>query len=263
MSAATDRRVFIPHGGLVRQYLLHVPPGDGPFPLVMMLHGAGGSAEVAGDETGWSRLADVAGFAVVYPEGMAVRPDKKSKFLTNPQTWTDGSGRGRHDDSGFLIAVLDNLCDVTDPSRVYVTGFSNGAGMTFRFAAEHADRIAAIAPVAGHCSVVDPKPIRPVPTFYLIGDADPLVPLAGGTVRTPWGKAAGQPPVSATLERWATAISGRPGSELFPVKIVPGLGHHWPGGNGLLGEKLGGPVSSSVDATAEIWDFFRRHSLAM
>jgi polyhydroxybutyrate depolymerase len=262
MSAAIDRRVSIPHAGVLRHYLLHTPPTDGPLPLVMMLHGAGGSAAFAAEETGWSHLADGAGFAVVYPEGMPIRPDKKPKFLTNPQAWTDGSGRGRHDDSGFLIAIVDDLRELVNPKRIYVTGFSNGAGMTFRFAAEHADRIAAIAPVAGHCSVVDPKPVRPVPTFYLIGDADPLAPLVGGAVRTPWGKAANQPPISQSLDRWATAISEPPGSESFPVEVIPGLGHHWPGGKGLLGEKLGGPVISTVDATAEIWNFFRRLSPA-
>src|SRR5437588_4015412 len=130
MSAATDRRVSIPHGGLVRHYLLHVPPCDGPYPLVMMLHGAGGSAEFAAEETGWSRLADASGFAVVYPEGVPVRPHKAPKFLTNPQEWTDGSGRGAHDDVGFLLAVLDDLRGICDPNRVYVTGFSNGTGMT-------------------------------------------------------------------------------------------------------------------------------------
>ena len=40
-------RIPLPHGGRPRSYLLHIPPGAGPFPLVMMLHGAGGSAEVA------------------------------------------------------------------------------------------------------------------------------------------------------------------------------------------------------------------------
>ena len=81
----------------------------------MMLHGAGGSAEFAADETGWSELADRERFAVVYPEGFAVRPERPPKFLTNPQEWNDGSGRGRHDDVGFLLAVLDDLAPLIDP----------------------------------------------------------------------------------------------------------------------------------------------------
>ena len=259
--APSDHRIHLAHGGLVRSYLLHVPPAPDPLSLVMMVHGAGGSADFAADETGWSLLADAKGFAVVYPEGLPVRPHKAPKFLTNPQEWNDGSGRGRHDDAGFLLAVLDDLAGLIDRERVYVTGFSNGAGMTFRFTAEHADRIAAIAPVAGHCWVADPRPSRAIPTFYLIGDSDPLVPLAGGTARTPWGKVEGRPAVPDTLRRWAKAIRQAPGSDLFPVRIVPGHGHHWPGGKALLGERLGGPASPEVDATLDIWDFMRRHSL--
>jgi polyhydroxybutyrate depolymerase len=248
----------VSHGGVQRFYLLHVPAGPGPFPLVMMLHGAGGSAELAALETGWSRLADSKDFAVVYPEGVAVRPDRPSKFFTNPQEWNDGSGRGRHDDVGFLDAVLDNLPANIDRSRVGLTGFSNGAGMAFRYAAERAVRMRALAPVAGHCWI-DPKPARPIPTYYMVGDSDPVVPLAGGTVRTFWGKDEWRPAVAETLRRWGEAIGQRPGSALFPVKEIPNHGHHWPGGSALLGEKLGGPTATGVDATNEIWQFFEGH----
>lgn len=225
----------------------------------MMLHGAGGSAEFAAEETGWTLLARREGFAVVYPEAMALRPDKVSKFLTNPQEWHDGSGRGRHDDVGFLAAILDDLSERIDPTQVYLTGFSNGAGMAFRFAAERAERIAALAPVAGHCWI-DPHPRRAIPTFYLVGGVDPLVPIPGGTVFTPWGNVETRPAVTDTLHRWGTAIGHAPGSQLFSVRVVPGHGHHWPGGRGLLGERLGGPASTELDATAAIWAFFRSFS---
>ncbi|HKB02401.1 MAG TPA: PHB depolymerase family esterase [Gemmataceae bacterium] len=238
---------------------MHVPPVAGPMPLVVMLHGAGGSAEFAVEETGWSRLAEQEGFAVAYPEGLPVRADQVPKFLTNPQEWTDGSGRGGADDAGFLLAVLEDARSRVPivPGRVYLTGFSNGAGMAFRFAAEQADRVAAIAPVAGHLWVADPKPSRPVPTIYMVGDADPLVPLAGGTARTPWGKLGNRPAVADSLERWSRAIGSPPGSDRFPVRVIPGHGHHWPGGKALMGERLGGPASNEVDATAEIWRFFQ------
>src|SRR5687767_11496619 len=104
-----DHRISLSHGGLDRSYLLHLAPAPAPLPLVMMLHGAGGSADFAVDETGWSRLADHAGFAIAYPEAVAVKPHEAPKFLTNPQEWHDGSGRGRHDDVGFLLAVLDDI----------------------------------------------------------------------------------------------------------------------------------------------------------
>ena len=38
--------------------------------------------------------------------------------------------------------------------------------------------------------------------------------------------------------------------------MIAGHGHHWPGGKALMGERLGGPASNEVDATAEIWRFF-------
>src|SRR5262249_11834039 len=172
----------------------------------MMLHGAGGSADFAVAETGWSDLADREGFAVIYPEGVPVRREKAPKFLTNPQEWNDGSGRGQHDDVDFLSAILDDLALDIDSQRVFMTGFSNGAGMTFRFAAERADRVAAIAPVSGHCWVHEPQPNRSVLTYFLVGDSDPLVPLGGGKARTPWGTVENRPAIAETLRRWGELI---------------------------------------------------------
>src|SRR3954447_16034671 len=93
MAAPGDHRVHLTHGGLDRSYLLHLPPVSGPLPLVMMLHGAGGSADFAAAETGWSDLADRAGFAVVYPEGVPVRPARAPKVLTHPHERNDGAAR--------------------------------------------------------------------------------------------------------------------------------------------------------------------------
>ncbi len=182
-----------------------------------------------------------------------MRPDRPPKFLTNPQEWNDGSGRGRRDDVSFLVALLDRL----QANRIYLTGFSNGAGMAFRLAAEHAGRIAALAPVAGHCWLAEPRPSRTVPTYYLVGDADPLVPIAGGEVRTPWGRVETRPPLAQTLSRWGRAIDREWGTAEFRVDVVLELGHHWPGGAGLLGERLGGPTTSNVNATPKIWRFFK------
>ena len=140
-------------------------------------------------------------------------PDRPPKFMTNPPRWNDGSVpptpelRSDADDVGFLTAVIDDVIarGPADPRRVYVAGFSNGAGMAFRLAAERADRVAALAAVAGYCWT-DAWPVRPVPTLYLSGAADPIVPPRGGEVRLPWGnRLVRRPPVAATLEKWAAA----------------------------------------------------------
>jgi poly(3-hydroxybutyrate) depolymerase len=57
-------------GGLARRYRLHVPPGfrrDGTGALVLAFHGRGGDAAAMERLTGFSGLADRAGFAVAYP----------------------------------------------------------------------------------------------------------------------------------------------------------------------------------------------------
>lgn len=53
------RVVTIQSGGLSRSFLLHLPPacdGNKPLPLVLMLHGMGGTAANSARETGWSGM---------------------------------------------------------------------------------------------------------------------------------------------------------------------------------------------------------------
>ena len=267
-----------------RQYLFHRPSNStNAVPLVIVLHGTGGTAAWADDETGWSAFADREGFALALPDAIPPYITKPPKFLTNPQRWNDGSPSvgqfpsSEADDVGFLTAVIHDAIarGSVDPNRVYVTGFSNGAGMTFRFAAERAELLAAIAPVAGHSWLPEPKLARPVPTLYLIGTADPLVPIEGGSVRSPWGARVVRPRVMNTLRSWATAIGcdgdpvtanagevvfpAKPGGVEFRAQFIKGLGHHWPGGKGQLDERFGGPPSSRVNGNEAVWAFLRRH----
>src|SRR5262245_19466349 len=210
--------VALSMAGLERRYLLYVPNSGGePRPTILMLHGAGGTAAWARDETLWDRSADRHGFVVAYPDGLAVDPNLPSGFLNNPQVWNAGAGPGLivnrgPDDVAFLEAVIDDIGGRTavDPNRIYLTGFSNGAAMTFRFAAERACRVAAIAPVAGYCPHVAPIGRR-VPTLFLVGTDDPLVPVRGGEIRSPWdGRIETRPPLADSLARWATALGVAP-----------------------------------------------------
>ena len=82
-------------GALKRHYVLHVPAsytGQEPVPLVLMFHGAAGTAQAAIKTTGWVEKAEREGFLVVFPEGTRPDPDKPP-LLGNPQTWNDGSGQ--------------------------------------------------------------------------------------------------------------------------------------------------------------------------
>ncbi len=272
--------------GRRRRYLVHLPPGwEGrrPLPVVVMLPGAGGTARWTMNETGWGAKADVEGFLVVCPEGTPVDPTRPANFRTNPLLWYPGSDdpdpRTGHD-IRFIDQLLDQIVDQFggDPRRLFLTGFSNGAAMTFRLGTDLSARFAALAPVAGEYRLCEPRPARPLPTVFLIGTADPLVPLEGGEVLTPWGWRLQKPPVRETVRRWAQALGCPPepatvrrengftlqvygpgrGNAEFQVYQIDGLGHHWPGGKGRLDPEIAGPPCDTLNATAVVWDFFRR-----
>lgn len=289
MPGPGTHRLALQHDGLRRSFLVHVPASYAEtekLPVVLMLHGAGATALWTVQETGWIATADRVGFLAVFPEGVPVHPHEPPSFRRNPQLWNDGSGRGaigrmNVDDVGFFRSLLDFLEAkfAVDPQRIYAAGFSNGGGLTYRLGVELADRLAAIAPVAAHCWVETPRPRRPVPTFALVGVNDPLAPLAGGEVQSPFGGRTWMPPLADTWNKWASALGCPPEAELLHehdgvrtvrhgpcdrgaelrICTVAGLGHHWPGGKGLLNPRLAGPPSDKVWANDLLWEFFRGH----
>ncbi|MBN9518900.1 dienelactone hydrolase family protein [bacterium] len=275
-----------------RSYL-HFAPPPGPVtpPLVVVLHGAGGTAAWADGETGWSVFAAREGFALALPDALPPDRTQPPKFLTNPPLWrvrNDGPEADLLDPSGppaddlaFLSAVItDAVTKGADARRVSVTGFSNGAAMAFRVAAELSERVAAVVPVAGYCRVpADFRPARPVPTLYLIGAADPLVPVRGGEVRSPWKhRLVKRRPVAETLSRWAAILGCAPDpveestaggvrTDVYPGPVpfrsveIDGLGHHWPGGKAQLNHRIAGPPSDRVNGVAAVWEFCRSFAL--
>ena len=96
----------------------------------MVLHGMGGTAAWTLAETGWDRFADEAGLAVIVPEALPRDPSRPAAFWKNPTVWNE--------DVAFLDAVLTEAASHVplDSRRLFATGFSNGATMTFRLAVE-------------------------------------------------------------------------------------------------------------------------------
>jgi polyhydroxybutyrate depolymerase len=273
--------------GQQRTYLHYPAQGmQAPSPLVIMLHGTGGSAAFAAQETHLGPFLAHRGISCVFPDGLPINPAALPRFLTNPQRWNDGStqpGSVVHsdaDDVAFLVELIKKLIadGHADPSRIYLTGFSNGAGMAFRMAAEHPALLAGIAPVSGYCHM-RPRHLYPrVPTLYITGDADLLIPWQGGPVRLPWGNMSQtRPAVLENLRFWADALGcgampmpitdtptvwlGQyPGPCEFSVVLVKDLGHHWPGGAGLFNPRIAGPHHTAVSANTLLHEFFTRHS---
>ena len=187
-----DHVIELNVGNVRREYLLHIPSvtNDSPLPVVFLLHGTGGTAKWAMHESRFGRFADQHNIIAVIPQALSPDPTQPPKFLANPPAWNAGGTLfpdHRPDDLLFFELLFADLASRVnyEHQRVYAAGFSNGASMSFELAVHFGDRIAAIAPVAGYCRVRE-LPRRPIPTLFVIGTADPLVPLACGedTART-------------------------------------------------------------------------------
>lgn len=269
--------------GRARIYNVYAPSdysSQRPLPVVVMLHGAGATGTGVIAETAWSEKAEQQGFLAVFPDAVRADPSTPPGFLTNPQLWNDGSGRGQSflsgvDDVKFLDLLLADLAKkyAVDAKAVFLTGFSNGASLVFRAAALLPDRFAAIAPVAGPYWPLPSAPSRrpQVPTLFIVGTADPFNPLDGGPISHPWGSFT-QPPLLAGLREWAGlngcegglgSAAGRQGVRSlacasFPLRVylVEGLGHMWPGGTPQFPASYIGTDPGTLPATDVIWEFF-------
>jgi polyhydroxybutyrate depolymerase len=249
-----------------------------------VLHGSGGQGQTLLEKTGWARKAEEENFIAVAPDALPMNLRARPNFFINPRMWNGGQlgsdlPRAQVDDVGFFRALLDDLSRRLniDPDRVYVTGHSNGAAMTFRLGAELSDQFAAIAPVSSICWLKNPQPSQPLSTVFIVGTEDPLVPLLGGESFLPWGKRT-TPPIATTIRLWAEATGCPPnprgrhergearifefgpgrGETDFVVYLVEGQGHNWPGGKEIVPLVLG-PQNPRFHATDVIWDFFRSH----
>jgi polyhydroxybutyrate depolymerase len=277
-------------GGMQRVVVVHVPArftGRRALPLVLNLHGSASTAEEQLDRSELVRTADRQGFIVASPQGILPAAPAGFRWNVPGVTTTDPAAP---DDERFLSDVIDHLQQdlCVDTQRVYGTGYSGGGRMISQYACDHADRLAAIAPVAGlragHPITTpdgpqpDPAtctPSRPVPVVAFAGTADPVNPYAGG----------GAPywlyGIEAAQQRWAE-LNGcdvgprttRVEPHVFRVAFyrcderawvvlyrVVGGGHTWPGSRAFAAQPELGPTTFEIDAAGWMWSFLRRYRL--
>lgn len=255
------------------------------YPVVIMLHGYGGNGKNALEQGRWAEKAEKEKFIVLGLDGTREKETKRDNILTNPQSWNSGSGDTAAelkdiDDVGFVRAVIEWVVKLgnADPDRVYVTGFSNGAGMTFRVGAELSDLVAAIAPVSNGLFVDVEKLDRPTSLLMIWGTADPLNPYNGGPVNR-FGIKSTRASAEDSFKTWARLLNCPNPPKILIDKdtvnarayspcdknseaifyTIEGMGHNWPSGRSFLPQAIVGKPSDAIDATDVIWDFFVKH----
>lgn len=146
-------------------------------PLVVCMHGRGGTAESFISLSGMSRVAEERDFIVVFPE--ACVSQQRPGSLRNLLLW-EGAYKGvKTDDVKFILKLIDDVksrCAVDD-SRIYACGQSSGGMMTSTLAQKAPDVFAAVAPWSALVSPDEelclPERIEPaVPFFFLFGEKD-------------------------------------------------------------------------------------------
>jgi polyhydroxybutyrate depolymerase len=260
-------------------------PGPGPdAPLLLVLHGAGGTGAGMAALTGLHTRGPAAGCAAVFPDGVL-------------HVWNDSRSAPRLkrregvDDVAFLVALVDRARQrgPSDGRRVFAIGISNGGFMAehlARYEALELDGIVLVASGATDSSRRGrPTPRRPLRVLAFHGTADPLVPYGGGPIgpmRRLAERRAEEPgrgmaaPIEEVCADWA-----RPGSSPVTERLPPvdgdlavdrlcwpdplgtwttlyrvrGGGHTWPGGAPYLPARIIGPVARTLDATGIVLDF--------
>lgn len=138
-------RYTMKNQGLEREYYLYRPEGlKAGAPLVIVLHGYGGSA-LKGKKA-MMDIADRNGFAVCYPQGIK---DPKGKPGWNVR-YPSQEGM-KTDDVKFLIALSKELQKKFDlsPKNTFLTGMSNGGDIIYLIAMRAPKAFKAMASIAG------------------------------------------------------------------------------------------------------------------
>jgi polyhydroxybutyrate depolymerase len=162
---------------------LYVPSRGEPGrrPLLVFLHGLGGSGEELAMSLGLRELAATEGFAFMAPDG--------DRDYSGRRFWNASPSCCNFDRLDVdHVAVLRQWINSSirhpgvDPARVYVIGYSNGGFMAYRAGCELGSLLRGIISIAGAgpSDSQSCKPEKRLSVLEIHGDRDAIVAFGGG-----------------------------------------------------------------------------------
>ena len=153
-----------------RSYHVREPDGwDGVSPLPVLLH-----------FHGWQRQ----GTLIVRHARISGATRRRGVLLLAPNgingTWDFWSGES--DDVAFAAAVIEDAAKryPVDRDRIYVSGYSYGAAMAWRYVCENGGGVAALLAVSGTIDQSEECPQGPTEVRQVYGLADTVMPFPMG-----------------------------------------------------------------------------------
>jgi polyhydroxybutyrate depolymerase len=235
-----------------RAYLAFLPKEAKGAPLIVALHGGGGSARGFARNIGLAGPAMAAGYAVIFPDGTG----SWGRHTFNAGFCCGSAARGGVDDLGFLDRAIADAKTrfALDPGPVAITGLSNGAMMAETYAATRPAAVRALIAVSGTLDLARFPPKGKVPALFVHGTADQNVPFDGGLGARSYNKIGFTPVkavVAAFLAPWGSGLQRQDqqgardaqgysvnettyssaGHPVLRLVAVQGGDHGWPGSN--------------------------------
>lgn len=168
-------------GGFTRLWYEYVPEsvkkGKKNVPLVINMHGRGGSAESFMDMSGMNCVAEERDFIVLFPEAGVYQ--QRPGGIRNVLLWNGLYKDEKMDDVDFILKMIEDVKTryAVDETRIYACGQSSGGMMTSELALRAPHIFAAVSPWSAIKDPDHPVPlpekIEPaVPYLFLFGEND-------------------------------------------------------------------------------------------